>query len=222
MTLQTSPSPAVCAQPSRMRRVLRWLVVVLITAAFPITVAWLLFLTFWDVAEINYSSWGWDGKPRFVETVYPRMIAPLNSTPWQRIQVAYLDFQQRYGRKNLAKSSFPAGSEEPCYVHPYLTQCMSFTGTKYLIAEEVSCVDFGHTNVLNAAEWVAAFEIALQTNQPVCWNPASNHTWKENLLLIRERPRQVKVIPPSRLADYQKAGLVSPSFVAPQTSSHPR
>jgi hypothetical protein len=36
---------------------------------------------------------------------------------------------------------------------------------------------------------------------------------RENLLLIREEPGVVKVVPPSRLADYQKAGLVSAAYV---------
>lgn len=91
---------------------------------------------------------------------------------------------------------------------------MTVTGARYLMAKEVSAgsVVFGHTNVLNGAQWVAAFEAALQTNQPDCFDYAAKRTRPENLLLIREKPGVVKVIPPSRLADYQKAGLVDPSY----------
>ena len=150
------------------------------------------------------------------------MTVPPNATFWQRINLRYEEFRRRRSGKNPAMHSFPALSNQLCSIHGLLTQCTEVAATKYLIAHEAYLVEFGHTNVLSGAQWVAAFEQALQTNQPQCVHPASNGLWRENLLLIRETPRLVKVIPPSRLADYQKAGLVSSSFVAPQTSSQPR
>jgi hypothetical protein len=72
---------------------------------------------------------------------------------------------------------------------------MEISGTKYLIAVEAAAgtVDFGYTNTLNGAQWVAAFERAI-----------TNH----ELVLIREKPDLVKVVPRTKLAKYQMAGLV--------------
>jgi hypothetical protein len=97
-----------------------------------------------------------------------------------------------------------------------LNQCTELSGTRYLVAYEAwgGTVQFGHSN-LNGAQWIAAFELTLQTNRPECYHPASNR-WAENLLFIREKTGVVKVIPPSRLGDYQKAGLVDPSYKSDQ------
>jgi hypothetical protein len=99
---------------------------------------------------------------------------------------------------------------------------MEVTGTRYLMAYEAAAgsVQFGHSNVLNGAQWVAAFEATLQTNQPECFDHAAKGIRRENLLLIREKPGVVKVIPPSRLADYQKAGLVDASY-KPEATTRP-
>lgn len=218
MTIQ-SLALAIRSPSKRSHWVMRWLVIVMVSAAVPTTAAGLLFLAYWNVTETKPPSWGWDGKPSFFETKYHKIVLPQDSSSWQRIKVACLNLEQRYGPKNPAKHSFPPNFEWSCSIKAYLEQCMAFTGTKYLIAEEVAYVDFGYSNTINGAEWVAAFEQALQTNQPACWHPASNGVWQENLLLVRERPRLVKLIPPSRLADYQKAGLVSSSFIAPAVSS---
>jgi hypothetical protein len=66
-----------------------------------------------------------------------------------------------------------------------------------------------------------AFEAALQTNQPDCFDYVAKRSRPENLLLIREKPGVVKVVPPSRLADYQKAGLVSAAYVPEQRPPAP-
>lgn len=222
MTLQTSTSPANCARLDRARQIRRWLVIILVSVTIPVATSWVLHRASWDVTENesrSWRSWEWDGKPRFVATVYDKINAPPNATAWQRLKVSYLNLDQRYGVKRPAKHSLCPDWEKRCEIHHYLNQCMNLTGTRYLIAEEANYVYFGHSNFLNGVEWVAAFEGALQTNQPACWHPSSNHMWQENLLLIHESPRLVKVIPPSRLADYQKAGLVSTSYVPPKSSS---
>ena len=89
---------------------------------------------------------------------------------------------------------------------------MELTGTRYFIAVEVSgaaAVDFGYTNAMNGAQWVAAFEHAIETSGSVtCYDYAKKRTFEDTLLLIRERPGVVKIVPRTKLVDYQRAGLV--------------
>jgi len=87
---------------------------------------------------------------------------------------------------------------------------MEVSGTKYYIAVEVAgAVEFGSTNALNGAQFVAAFEHAIETSGPViCYDYAKKRNFQDTLLVLRESPRVVKVVPRSKLADYQKAGLV--------------
>ena len=143
----------------------------------------------------------WDGKPRFAETTYPKIAASPNASIWRRLNIANANFWRRHARKNPAAYSFPMSSNQLWSIHGMLTQCMEVGGTKYRIAQEVGYFEFGHSNVLNGAQWVAACERALQTNQSHCLHPASNGMWQENLLLIREKSGVIKVVPPSRLAD---------------------
>ena len=97
---------------------------------------------------------------------------------------------------------------------------MQVSGTQYLIAVEIAgAVEFGHTNVLTGAQWVAAFEHTIETNGPVlCYDWGKKRAFQDTLLLIRERPRLVKVVPRSKLADYQKAGLVKAGSLNSQPS----
>ena len=64
-----------------------------------------------------------------------------------------------------------------------------------MIAREAGgrAVYFGHTNTLNGAQWVTAFEQALRD---------------DGLLLLSNKAGVVKVIPIGRLQDYRQAGLV--------------
>ena len=87
---------------------------------------------------------------------------------------------------------------------------MEVTGTQYLIAVEIAgVIEFGHTNILNGVQWVAAVEQAIgSTNRVVCFDYAKKRNFQDTLLLIRERPGVVKIVPRTKLAEYQKAGLV--------------
>ena len=116
---------------------------------------------------------------------------------------------------NPAAFTFSPSSGSKACIGPLLGQCMEVSGTRYLIDPEAQSgiVYFDHPNTLNGFEFVAAFEGALQTNTPTIYSPmtfgvAVRGTRQENLMLIRESPGIVKVIPRSRLADYQKAGLI--------------
>ena len=87
---------------------------------------------------------------------------------------------------------------------------MEVSGTKYFIAIEVAgAVEFGHTNVLNGAQWVVAFERAIETSKPmVCYDYATKRNFEDTLVLIREKPTIVKIVPRTKIPDYQKAGLL--------------
>jgi hypothetical protein len=203
--------------PARPRRIRRWIVGSLLCAGILVS-AWLLFPSLWISKEIKPAA-VWDGKPRFAETTYSERGTSPNATLWQRTFMAYLDFRRRFGKNNPAAWSFGARPPESCSIHGLLNQCMEITGTRYLMAYEASAgsVQFGHSNVLNGTQWVAAFEAALQTNQPGCFDHAAKGIRRENLLLIREKGGVVKIVPPSRLADYQKAGLVDAAYKPPVT-----
>jgi hypothetical protein len=151
-----------------------------------------------------------DGKSRFFPTTYSKVQMLQNLPLRQRLLWTWMQFQRRYARRNPAAYSFPACPVQPCSIHGLLNQCMEVTGTQYLIAVEiVGTVEFGSTNTLNGAQWVAAFEDAISTSNSVaCYDYAKKRHFQDTLLLIRERRGLVKVVPRTKLVEYQKAGLV--------------
>ena len=151
-----------------------------------------------------------DGRSRFYTTTYSKMQTSPNLPLRQRLFWAWRQYQQRYGKRNPAAYSFPASPVRTCSIGGLLNQCMEVTGTRYLIAVEIAgAVEFGSTNALNGAQWVAAFEHAIETSDAViCYDYAKKRNFQDTLLLIRERPRLVKIVPRSKLAEYQQAGLV--------------
>jgi hypothetical protein len=194
-------------EPKKRPRVRLWFVAtVLGLAAF---YAWLL----WPSSESGIDAFTLsreDGKSRFYPTTYSKMQMPPHLTLYQRAFWTWMEYQRRHGKRNPATFSFPASPVTPCSIHGLLNQCMEVTGTRYLIAVEIGGgVDFGNTNTLSGAQWVAAFEHAIETSDSVmCYDYAKKQNFQDTLLLIRERPGLVKVVPRSKLAEYQKAGLV--------------
>jgi hypothetical protein len=87
-----------------------------------------------------------------------------------------------------------------------LNECMMATDTCYFVDTDVSAgtVLFGHTEPLKAAQWVVAFESALQTGTPEWWDSKQKRFRKGNLVLIRY-PKQkiVLVLPKEKAAKYQ-------------------
>lgn len=151
-----------------------------------------------------------DGKSRFCATTYSKMETPSNLTLRQQLYWVWMQYRQRHGKRNPAASSFPASPVQLCSIHGLLNQCMDVTGTQYLIAVEVAgAVEFGSTNALNGAQWAAAFEHAIETSGPViCYDFAKKRNFQDTLLVIRERPGLVKIVPRTKLVEYEKAGLV--------------
>jgi hypothetical protein len=151
-----------------------------------------------------------DGKPRFYTTAYPKAQRPANLSLGQRLAWEWAQFEQRHRKPNSVAYSFPARPVELCSIDGLLNQCMEVSGTRYMIAVEIAgVVEFGSTNTLNGAQWVAALEHAIETSGPVvCYDYAQKRNFQDTLLLIRETPDVVKVVPRTKLAEYQKAGLV--------------
>ena len=151
-----------------------------------------------------------DGRSRFYATTYPKTEAPPNLTLPQRLSWAWMQYQRRHRKRNPAACSFPATPVQLCSIHGLLNQCMEVTGTRYLIAVEIAGgVEFGSTNSLSGAQWVTAVEHAVETSKAVvCYDYAKKRNFQDTLLLVRGRSGVVKVVPCTKLAEYQKAGLV--------------
>ena len=205
--MSTEPPPPAPESGSKKQAAVRlWFVAtVLGLAAF-------IVLLFWpsesgsDPFELSRA----DGRSRFYATTYAKAQAPPNLALSQRLFWVLTQYQRCYGKRNPAAYSFPASPVQLCSIGGLLNQCMEVTGTRYLIAVEIAgAVEFGSTNALNGAQWVAAFEQAIETSNPVvCYDYVKKRNFQDILLLIRERPGVVKVVPRSKLAEYQKAGLV--------------
>ncbi len=190
---------------SKSNAVLRlWFLLLFLSAAVFIT--WLAWPSKPEVPVVELSKA--DGKPRFWVTNHSKM----NQSSMNSLQRLFWDWYE-YKRRtwpNPAAYSFPASGVTPCSMGGLLNQCMEVSGTKYLIAVEASAcaVDFGHSNTLNGTQWVSAFESTI-TNQPVsCYDFTLKHFFEDRLVLIRERKNLVKIVPHSKLSEYQKAGLI--------------
>jgi hypothetical protein len=169
-------------------------------------------LIFWPSGPENspYDLSRADGKSRFYATKYSKVEMSPNLSLSQKLYWTWRDYWRRHRKPNPAAYTFPARPIRSCSIQGLLSQCMEVTGTKYFIAVEIAGgVDFGFTNALGGAQWVAAFEHAIETSSPViCYDYSKKRNFKDTLLLVRESPRAVKVVPRTKLVDYQKAGLV--------------
>ena len=207
------------AVPETKRRIVRWWVLVM-TLALGGMAARMFFLALaaLETERNDYDLSREDGKSRFIATKRWVMVAPAGSNIRQRAQVAWMNFQRRYGRKKPMTWSFPPSPVRPCSVDGLLNQCMEITGTQYMIAVEIAGgIDFGTTNTFTGPQWVAAFERAIETSQAVsCYDYGKKRWFMDRLLVIRERPGLMKIIPLSKLADYQRAGLVGKAIPSRQ------
>jgi hypothetical protein len=193
--------------PKKRRALRLWfLATVLGIAAF---YGWLLWPS--DTAISPYDLSRADGKPRFYATTFPKLEPPRNLPVPQRLLWTVAQYQRRHRKPNAAAYTFPAKPVGPCSIQGLLNQCMEVTGTQYFIAVEIAgTVEFGHTNRLNGAQWVTAFEHAIEASGPVvCYDYARKRNFQDRMLIIRERPGVVKIVPCTKLAEYRKAGLLS-------------
>ena len=135
-----------------------------------------------------------DGRPALLATTYSDRVFQPHATVMQQLSYDYHYWRKRLAKKNPAAWRYAPRPVEHCSVYGFLNQCMEMSGTHYLVAREVQTIDFGYTNTLNGAQWVAAFEQALRD---------------ADILLIHESSGIVKVIPKAKIPEYRKAGLVS-------------
>ena len=202
MTASASPEYA----PAKRPVVRLWLVTVLLAAG-----GFLLWLG-WpdsglDVLQMSHE----DGQSRFYVTTYPTIGLPANASLIDHVFVKWLNLKQRHLAHNPAAYTIGPSATGLCSMSGLLNQCMEMSGTRYCIAVEACAADvtFGHTNTMNGVQFLAAFEHAIETSEPVmCYDYAKKKNFPDTLVLIREGPHLVKIVPRSKLADYQKAGLV--------------
>lgn len=151
-----------------------------------------------------------DGKPRFFRTDCFKVVMPPNFPLLQRLHWNWQEYRRRHGKPNLATYSFPPFSNQLFSIQGMLNQCTEVSGTRYLIAVEIAgTVNFGSTNTLSGSKWTAAVEHTLETTDKVlCYDYARTRNFQDSLLLIRESPGEVKIVPRTKLAAYQSAGLI--------------
>ena len=205
--MSTEPCLPTAESGSRKRVALRpgFVAIVLGLAAF---IGWLCWPGQSGISPLELSRA--DGRPRFYATTYAKTEVPPNLSPRERLSWAWREYQRRHGKRNPAAYTFPASPVRLCSIDGLLSQCMEVGGTRYLIAVEIAgAVEFGNTDALNGAQWVAAFEHAIESSdRVVCYDYAKKRNFQDTLLVIRERPGVVKIVPRTKLAEYQKAGLV--------------
>jgi hypothetical protein len=199
-------------EAARKQPLFRWWVVGIILAFAAIAGWWGLSAI--EQAEAARDPFGQslaDGQSRFWATRYALFTLPPNPSWFQRFQVVWINFHKKHGKKNPAAWSFAASPRQPCSIQGMLNECMEVTGRRYLVAVEIAgAVEFGHTNVMSGAQFVTAVERAIEESKDVvCHDYRARRNFQDSLLLIRERPGLVKIVPRSKLADYQKAGLAS-------------
>ena len=151
-----------------------------------------------------------DGRSRFYTTTFSKMVMPPNLTLRDRLFWTWRKYQRLYEKRNPTACSFAASPVQLWSIHGLLNQCMDVTGTRYWIAVEIAgAVEFGSTNALNGAQWVAAIEHAIEASNPVvCYDYSKRRNFQDTLVVIRERPGVVKIVPRTKLGEYEKAGLV--------------
>ena len=97
---------------------------------------------------------------RLVTTTFPTPGIPPTATWKDRVFLWLFKSQQRYRQRHPQPLdfSFPASPVSRCSVHGLPNQCMEVSGVCYLIFKDIAAgtVQFGHTNVLNGAQWIAA------------------------------------------------------------------
>ena len=209
MQTQDLQSPPDEAQSAKRPRVRLWFLVLVGTLA--VLFGWMAWPK--DAKESVYDLSKADGRPRFYATKEATRSAPSDLSGFDYLIWRWNDYRRQQTPKNPAAIQFSPSPVRLCSIQGLLTQAMEVSGTSYLIAVEiVGTVDFGHTNTLNGLQWIAAFEKALETSPPViCYDYGEKRDFTDTLLVIRESTNVVKVVPKTKLATYQQAGLIKPT-----------
>jgi hypothetical protein len=149
--------------------------------------------------------------------IFPSHLPPHPSLK-DRLVFAYVKLWLRYdpSRPNPTNWSFAASPVALCSIQGLLNQCNQASGVRYLmpIGVAVGGVQFGNSNALSGARWIASFEAALQSNTPDLWDAQTKRTHGENLVLIRyPEQRTVLVLPASEAIEFRRTnqtGVMDP------------
>jgi len=118
------------------------------------------------------------------------------TTLMQKFRWKYYELKKKYRPNPLSYTFNASGGPSPCSIHGLLNQAMDAGGTQYLVERHVAggSVNFGHPVALNGAQWIEAFESALQTNKPEWWQPERKGFRRENLVLLHYGRRTTLVL----------------------------
>ena len=182
------------------------------TAFLSLIAAGMLGMVLWpEIPEVSvYELSRADGISRFYATTFSKTVAQPNRSLLRRLEHTWTEYQRRNGKRNPAGFVFARQAVQRRGIQEMLSQCMEITGTRYLIAVEIAgAVEFGHSNVLNGTQWVAACEQAIESSTAiVCYDYAKKSNFEDTLVIVRDTPGVVKVLPRTKLRDYQEAGLI--------------
>jgi hypothetical protein len=144
----------------------------------------------------------------FISTAMPTygaLTPPPNAGVWERLRISVFELLLKIDGKRSSTWTFGPGAKTPCSIQGLLNQCMEVSSNRYLMPLGVAAgtVQFGHTNALDGAHWVAAFETALQEGDVQVWDEQTKRTHAEHLTLLRFPPQKtVVVLPQSAVADF--------------------
>jgi hypothetical protein len=155
---------------------------------------------FWADSESIFAD-----DPNLVKTTRPT--ASFSSTGFGLAQLFWKFHELKKAlRPNPLAYTFAGGGSSPCSIHGLLNQCMDVGGTQYLIEKKVAAgsVNFGSTNALNGAQWIAAFEDALQKEKVEWWDSDLKGFRKENLVLLRHGRKTTLVLTAETAKQYEQ------------------
>ena len=144
--------------------------------------------------------------PRFVATTTPSFRrAPPDATVTEQAFAWWNQTKLRFQKRRPQTYSFRSRATSPYLIGETLNLCMEVTGVRYLILKEVAAgkCEYGFTNTLNGAQWVAVVTDALQHGQPEWRDPHTKAIRKENLVLLTNDARTVVVLTKEMARDFQ-------------------
>lgn len=161
----------------------------------------------------------------YVATIRVKLFTPRTSGSLKdRLASAFMSWEEdREFRHPQPKHwGFPAAPFGNASLMGLLNQCMGPSGQRYFMSPGVSAgmVQFGHTNTLDGAQWVAAVEAALQSPTTQTLNPKTHRMDTGGLVLIHfPEQRAVLVLTPTEAAEFRRtnsAGIIGSPSEAPR------
>ncbi len=155
----------------------------------------------------------------YVATKRVKFFTPqTNGSLKNRLVSSYFSWQEdrQFRHPRPENWSFPATPVGNSSIMGSLNQCMGPSGRSYFMSPGVSAgiVQFGHTNTLDGAQWVAAVETALQSPATQTLDLKSHKMVTGGLVLIRfPEQRAVLVLTEPEAVEFRRtnsAGIETP------------